>query len=82
MKHCRRDGEAGARSPGEGYTVAMPGAETVTRSSPPSPSSAASPSLAGALAAIDLPDADRGLVRLGGLWAERPAVVVFLRHYG
>jgi hypothetical protein len=41
-----------------------------------------SSSLSAALAPIVLPDADGGPIRLGSLWAERPAVVVFLRHYG
>jgi len=34
------------------------------------------------LAGISLPDADGQKVRLGFLWADSPAVVVFLRHYG
>jgi hypothetical protein len=34
------------------------------------------------LAEIVLPDAEGREVRLGSLWAERPAVLVFLRHYG
>ena len=34
------------------------------------------------LADITLPDADGQPVRLGSLWADAPAVVVFLRHYG
>ena len=34
------------------------------------------------LAGISLPDADGNQVRLGTLWADAPAVVVFLRHYG
>jgi hypothetical protein len=34
------------------------------------------------LSEIVLPDADERPVRLGSLWADRPAVVVFLRHYG
>lgn len=38
--------------------------------------------LAARLSRIELPDADGGRVRLGTLWAERPCVVVFLRHYG
>jgi hypothetical protein len=38
--------------------------------------------LASALAPIVLPDADGVATRLGDLWAERPAVLVFLRHYG
>jgi hypothetical protein len=39
-------------------------------------------SRAAALGGITLPDADGVPVRLGTLWADRPAVVVFLRHYG
>jgi hypothetical protein len=38
--------------------------------------------LAARLAPIVLPDADGRPVRLGSLWADTPAVVVFLRHYG
>jgi hypothetical protein len=34
------------------------------------------------LADITLPDVDGKSVRLGSLWADSPAVVVFLRHYG
>jgi hypothetical protein len=34
------------------------------------------------LADIVLPDADGRPLRLGTLWAGRPAVLVFLRHYG
>lgn len=34
------------------------------------------------LAELTLPDADNRPVRLGSLWADSPAVVVFLRHYG
>jgi hypothetical protein len=34
------------------------------------------------LARLTLPDADGRAVRLGSLWADTPAVVVFLRHYG
>jgi hypothetical protein len=34
------------------------------------------------LAAISLPDADGRLVRLGSLWSDAAAVLVFLRHYG
>ncbi|HTU48729.1 MAG TPA: hypothetical protein VMF91_26945 [Bryobacteraceae bacterium] len=39
-------------------------------------------SLAVRLAPIILPDADGREVRLGSLWEQGPAVVVFLRHYG
>lgn len=38
--------------------------------------------VAAALAEISLPDTDGRMIRLGSLWAEGPAVVVFLRHYG
>ena len=38
--------------------------------------------LSARLAPIVLPDADARPVQLGSLWAEAPAVVVFLRHYG
>jgi hypothetical protein len=31
---------------------------------------------------ISLPDVEGNPIRLGSLWAEGPAVVVFLRHYG
>ena len=34
------------------------------------------------LADISLPDADGKQLRLGSLWADQPAVIVFLRHYG
>jgi hypothetical protein len=34
------------------------------------------------LAGITLPDSAGQQVRLGTLWASRPAVIVFLRHYG
>jgi hypothetical protein len=40
------------------------------------------PGLAARLAPIALPDADGRSVRLGSLWADAPAVLVFLRHYG
>jgi hypothetical protein len=40
------------------------------------------PSNADELAAIVLQDPDGEDVTLGELWADRPAVVVFLRHYG
>ncbi len=38
--------------------------------------------LAARLAPIVLPDADGRPVRLGSLWADAPAALVFLRHYG
>jgi len=34
------------------------------------------------LAEIILPDTDGQQVKLGSLWADSPAVIVFLRHYG
>jgi hypothetical protein len=37
---------------------------------------------ADALADIALPDQDSNEVRLGDLWADRPAALVWLRHYG
>ena len=40
------------------------------------------PARADALADIVLPDQDSSEVRLGDLWSERPAVLVWLRHYG
>ena len=36
----------------------------------------------GKLANLTLPDTEGKPVRLGSLWADSPAVVVFLRHYG
>ena len=40
------------------------------------------PTLSSRLAGIVLPATDARPVQLGGLWAEAPAVLVFLRHYG
>ena len=37
---------------------------------------------ADALADITLPDHDGNDVRLGDLWSDGPAVLVWLRHYG
>jgi hypothetical protein len=34
------------------------------------------------LSSLTLPDVDGKPVRLGSLWADSPAVVVFLRHWG
>jgi hypothetical protein len=39
-------------------------------------------SLSEALAGIVLADADGRELRLGSLWEQSPAVVMFLRHYG
>jgi hypothetical protein len=38
--------------------------------------------LNGRIAMIRLPDSDGREIRLGSLWSEEPAVIVFLRHYG
>ena len=35
-----------------------------------------------ALSALSLPDQDDRLHHLGDLWADRPVVLVFLRHFG
>jgi hypothetical protein len=40
------------------------------------------PEQADALADVVLPDHEERQVRLGDLWAERPVVLVWLRHYG
>jgi hypothetical protein len=40
------------------------------------------PTDAGDLAEITLRDREGAEVRLGDLWRERPAVLVWLRHYG
>lgn len=40
------------------------------------------PRRADALAELVLPDQDGNEVRLGDLWSERPAALVWLRHYG
>ena len=34
------------------------------------------------LAGISLPGVDGNTIRLGSLWSDAPAVLVFLRHYG
>lgn len=39
-------------------------------------------SLSSKLSGLTLPDADGRTVRLGSLWSDRPAMVIFLRHYG
>jgi hypothetical protein len=38
--------------------------------------------IAAALAELSLPDTDGKMTRLGLLWKDGPAVVIFLRHYG
>jgi hypothetical protein len=43
---------------------------------------AVAPERADELADIKLPDDEGRPVRLGDLWRDRPAVLVFLRHYG
>jgi hypothetical protein len=40
------------------------------------------PARADALADVVLQDSNGDDVRLGSMWEERPAVLVFLRHYG
>ena len=40
------------------------------------------PASAEALGEIVLPDQEGRDVRLGELWAERPAALIWLRHYG
>jgi hypothetical protein len=40
------------------------------------------PQRADTLADITLPDHDGTDVRLGDLWRDRPAALVWLRHYG
>jgi hypothetical protein len=40
------------------------------------------PERADELENVVLQDSDGRDVRVGSLWADRPAVVVFLRHYG
>jgi hypothetical protein len=47
----------------------------------PGPAAAAG-SVAAALAPRVLPDADGAPRRLGDLWADRPVVLEFLRHFG
>ncbi len=39
-------------------------------------------SLSGKLAGIVLPNSEGHQIRLGSLWADSPAILVFLRHYG
>jgi hypothetical protein len=41
-----------------------------------------SPADTGAIENIELLDLDGEPVRLGSLWEEGPAVIVWLRHYG
>ncbi len=43
---------------------------------------ASPPQSADALTEIVLPDQDGNDVRLGDLWRDGPAVLVWLRHYG
>ncbi len=43
---------------------------------------ATAPKSADALADIVLPDQDGNEVRLGELWRDGPAALVWLRHYG
>ncbi len=41
-----------------------------------------SETLSAVLSGIALPDTEGREIRLGSLWREGPAVLVFLRHYG
>ena len=38
--------------------------------------------LSATLASLVLPDADGRQIKLGSLWEQHPAILVFLRHYG
>ncbi len=38
--------------------------------------------LSARLGLLELEDADGNKVRLGPLWADQPAVIIFLRHWG
>ncbi len=38
--------------------------------------------LGATLAEVSLADTEGHRVRLGSLWADSPAIIVFLRHYG
>jgi len=38
--------------------------------------------LSAALSGITLPDTEGQEIRLGSLWQNSPAILVFLRHYG
>jgi hypothetical protein len=46
------------------------------------PSRPQGPADADAIAGVVLQDSDGVDVTLGSLWVDRPAVLVFLRHYG
>ena len=48
----------------------------------PSNNAAMPDSFSSRLAPIVLPDSNGERVQLGSLWADHPAVIVFLRHYG
>ena len=48
----------------------------------PKRDNSSAPARADELADIVLQDSNGDEVRLGSLWEERPAVLVFLRHYG
>ena len=63
------------RSCREYRLLAMLGAASERQRSDP-------PQSAAALADITLPDQDGNEVRLGDLWADRPAALIWLRHYG
>jgi hypothetical protein len=40
------------------------------------------PTVDSALASLTLPDSDGNEHRLGELWERRPAVLLFIRHFG
>ena len=39
-------------------------------------------SISARLASITLPDTEDQQIRLGSLWETKPAIIVFLRHWG
>ena len=57
-------------------------ASRLTRPAPPLRMVPMSETFSSRLAAITLPDVDGKQQTLGSFWADGPAVVVFLRHYG
>lgn len=46
------------------------------------PAVIAAPDLAARLSRLTLPEAMGGVRALGGLWADKPVVLVHLRHFG
>ena len=75
-------GERGSRGSPKGLRPERKCKETIkVETWNPKPETAAM-SLAASLAPITLPDVDGKPVQLGSLWTDKPAVVVFLRHWG